>query len=135
MTHKRNVAAALSDRAIAFTNPHDRPKSIEKVKEILAGNGYPNDFISKVIRNRVDKFYNNRTIRDPDPKRYIAAPYIPGLSERLKKSLNDHGLTLSCKTKNKIGNLYSRTKYTIPKEQKSKVVYEVKCSECSETKT
>lgn len=132
MTHKRNVATTLTDRAIAFTNPVDRPKSINKVKNLLASNGYPENFVNKIVKDRVDKFYNNnnnkKTTTNP---RYVSAPYVPGLSERLKKILGGHNLTLNCKTTNKIGNIYTRTKYTIPKEMKSKVVYQVKCQDCN----
>lgn len=130
-THKRNVATALSDRAIALTNPQDRPKSLARVKELLADNGYPDEFVSNIIRDRTDKFYNNTKKSSVTPQRYVAAPYIPGLSELLKKSLNPHGLMLSCKTTNKIGNIYSKTKYKVPKELKSKVVYQVRCLDCN----
>ncbi|XP_037040265.1 uncharacterized protein LOC119077188 [Bradysia coprophila] len=131
MTHKRNVATTLTDRAIALTNPQDRPKSIERVKELLTGNGYPEPFVSNIIANRVDKYYNNCRIKSDRKNRFISAPYVPGLSERLKKTLNRYDMTLSCKTTNKIGNIYTRTKYKIPKEQKSKVVYQIKCQDCN----
>lgn len=131
ITHKRNVATTLTDRAIALTNTMDRPKSLKKVKELLSGNGYPEQFVSNVIKNRVDKFYNNGQTKKEQKNRFIAAPYIPGLSEKLKKSLNEHDLTLSCKTTNRIGNIYTRTKYTLPKEEKSKVVYQVRCRDCN----
>lgn len=113
-------------------NPIDRPKSLRKVKDLLAGNGYPESFVSNIIENRVDRFYNqDNNKREDKDRRFIAAPYIPGLSERLRKSLNCHNLTLSCKTTNKIGNIYTRTKYKIPREQKSKVVYQIKCQDCN----
>ncbi|XP_037041511.1 uncharacterized protein LOC119078142 [Bradysia coprophila] len=131
ISHKRNVASALTDRAIALTNPNDRPKSLKRVKDLLSGNGYPDKFVSNVIKNRVDKFYNNTKTKKDQNNRFIAAPYIPGLSEKLKKSLNQHNLTLSCKTTNRIGNIYSKTKYTVPKEEKSKVIYQVKCRDCN----
>lgn len=131
ITHKRNVATTLTDRAIALTNPQDRPKSIAKVKELLTGNGYPEPFVSNIITKRVDKYYNNGREKNEQKNLFISAPYIPGLSERLKKTLNSYDMTLSSKTKNKIGNIYTLTKYKIPKEQKSKVVYQVRCQDCN----
>lgn len=104
-----------------------------KVNELLADNGYPRQFVSKVIKDRVDRFYNGKSNRDKPKQRFIASPYVPGLSERLKKVLNQYNLTLSCKTTNKIGDLYTRTKYTIPKELKSKVIYQIKCNDCNAT--
>lgn len=102
MTHKRNVATTLTDRAIALTNPKD----LKRVKELLEGNGYPKSFVSNIVKNRVDKYYNNGGEKREQKNRFISAPYVPGLSERLKKSLNGYNLTLSCKTQNKIGNIY-----------------------------
>ncbi|XP_037024176.1 uncharacterized protein LOC119066056 [Bradysia coprophila] len=110
MTHKRNVATAITDRAIAFTNPVDRPKSLLKVNELLAENGYPKPFVSKIIKNRVERFYNGKPNIEKPKQRFIASPYVPGLSERLKKVLSQYDLTLSCKTTNKIGDLYTRMK-------------------------
>lgn len=119
--------ALIFGRSFGFV----RAKSINKVKELLEGNGYPKSFVSNIVKNRVNKYYNNGKEKREQKNRFISAPYVPGLSERLKKSLNDYNLTLSCKTKNKIGNIYTRTKYTIPKELKSKVVYQVKCQDCN----
>lgn len=60
VTHKRNVASAITDRAINFTNPKDRPQSIETVKRLLDDNGYPKDFVNKIVRERVERFYNGK---------------------------------------------------------------------------
>lgn len=129
--HKRNVATAITDRAIALTNPNDRPEKLQKVRDLLSDNGYPAPFVSNIIQKRVKRYYNGPNGKEKKAEKFIAAPYIPGLSEKLKKTLNGYNLTLSCKTTNKIGNIYTRTKYKIPKEQKSKVVYMVKCSVCN----
>lgn len=56
--HKRNVAIALTDRAVTFTNPMDRPQSLNNVRNLLKDNGYPKDFVEKIIEQRVDRFYN-----------------------------------------------------------------------------
>lgn len=47
MSHKRNVATAITDRAIAFSNPKDRKQGIVKVKKLLDDNGYPKHFVEK----------------------------------------------------------------------------------------
>lgn len=85
--HKRNVVTGLVDRAITFTNPNERPNSLKRVRELMNNNGYPTHFTEKIIiKERVDKFYNhNQQKHKNEIKRYIAAPYVPGLSDRLKK--------------------------------------------------
>lgn len=132
MTHKRNVAAAITDRAIAFTKPKDRHHSINTVKQLLQDNGYPERFVNKTLKERIDRFYNgnNNDNRNQQKPRYIATPYVPGLSERINKVMREHNMALGCKASNNIGNLYSRTKYPVPKEMKSKVIYRLDCLNC-----
>lgn len=77
----------------------------------------------------MERHYNGKPNDDKPKVRRIPSPYVPGLSERINKSLKDHNLTLACKSSNNIGNLYTKTKYTVPKNEKSKVIYEVEC-EC-----
>lgn len=133
MAHKRNVITAVTDRAIRFTNPKDRPESLAKVRDMMGNNGYPDGFVSDIIKKRVDRFYNGKDQKNTTKKKFIPTTYVPGLSERLKKSLNQHDLNISCKATNTIGNIYSRMKYAIPKDNKSKVIYSVKCDVCGTT--
>lgn len=128
--HKRNAAIALIDRAITFTNPIDRPDRLKKVRELMRENGYPSDFVEELIKNRVHRFYNNNSKKEKkDDQRYVSAPYIPGLSERIKKTLKRHDIILSTKTIYKVNNVFTRTKYKISTQDKSKVVYRAKCQE------
>lgn len=39
-------------------------------------------------------------------------------------------MALGCKANNNIGNLYTRTKYPVPTDMKSKVVYRIDCLDC-----
>lgn len=126
-THKRNVVTAMTDRAITFTHPKDREESLNKVRGLLNENGYPNEFVQDIITKRVDRFYNGKTTEEKPKVRRIASPYVPGLTERINKVLQGHQMNLASKSSNNIGNLYTRVKYTIPKNEKSKIVYEVKC--------
>lgn len=132
VTHKRNVASAITDRAIAFTNPNDRPKSIETAKSLLRDNGYPDEFVNEIVTNRVNKFYNGKsTDQAPKKLRYIAAPYVPGLAERINKTLREYDMSLGCKVENNLGQtVFSKTKCPVPKNMKSKVVYRVDCLDC-----
>lgn len=47
MTHKRNVANAITDRAITFTKPEDH-HSIGTIKKLLQDNGYSDAFVENV---------------------------------------------------------------------------------------
>lgn len=132
MTHKRNVASAIMDRAITFTNPNERPQSIETVRILLQENGYPKEFVNEIVKDRVDKFYNGKNNNQPPKKlRYIATPYVPGLSERINKTLREYDMSLGCKSDNNVGNMFTRTKCPVPQSMKSKVVYRVDCLNCN----
>ena len=51
-------------------------------------------------------------------------------SERLSKSLKKYNLNLACKTNNNIKQIMTKTKYTVPITNRSKLVYKVKCKNC-----
>lgn len=72
-------------------DPIDRPASMHKAKEILTNNGYPQHFIDSIMKERVDCFYNGKPKNAEKPKiKPISVPYIPGLSERIYKTLRNH---------------------------------------------
>lgn len=73
---------------------------------------------------------NGKEQHNTDKKRFIPTPYVAGLSERLGKTLNQYDLRISSKATNIIGNIYCSMKYTIPKGNKSSVIYSVKCDQC-----
>lgn len=133
ISHKRNVVIGMVDRAITFTNPKDRPESLNRIRSLMKENGYPNQFVEKIIKERVDNFYNHNSKKSKNEiKKYIGAPYVPGLSDQLKKSLAKYGLGLSCKANNTVGQLYTKTKYKVPFENRSKVTYDIPCKMCPE---
>lgn len=102
---------------------------MDKVRKLLKENDYPDEFVDKIIENRTERFYNGRKENEAK-KRFIPTPYIPGMSERLKKVLRPYDLSLGCKNENNIGNLYTRTKYKVPVKDKSKVIYRINCQNC-----
>lgn len=108
--HKRNVVTGLVDRSITFSDPTNRPQSLKHVRELMRKSGYPTSFTEKIIKERVDKFYNNNNhVTQSNPiKRYISAPYVPGLSDQLKKTLRKHEFGLSCRANNTIGKLFTK---------------------------
>lgn len=109
ISHKRNVVTGIVDRAIKFTNPEERPESLNLVRTLMKDNGYPIAFTENIIKERVDNFYNRNASKSKNEiKRYIAAPYVPGLSDCLKKSLAKHGLGPSCKATNTIDLLFTK---------------------------
>ncbi|XP_062709768.1 uncharacterized protein LOC134288566 [Aedes albopictus] len=127
--HKRNTAIALIDRAIKLTDAEERHNTINIVKQILRKNHYPTWFVAKMLKYRTDRHYNSLQEREEKKEtKYVSTPYIPGLSEKLSKLLNKHGISLAYQTRDKIKNtVFSRLKDPIPKQRTKNVVYAVPC--------
>ena len=128
--HKCNTATALIDRAIKLSDFENRPAAIKKVKNILRINHYPNWFIHKLLQDRVHKLYNTlQTTKQTNiDTKYVSAPYIPGLSEKVKKILRKHNTELALKPIDKIKHqTFSKLKDPIPPGKQKNVVYSIPC--------
>ena len=130
LTHKKNTVIALCDRAIKLSTCNERPAAMKKLRKILGDNNYPPRFYEPIIKSRVEQFYNNLR-RDRTENIYVSAPYIFGLSDRIKKLLGNFGLCLSCKADNTVKQLYSKNKYHLPLPKQSNLVYRIRCLDCS----
>lgn len=128
--HKRNVVTGMVDRAITLTDPKERPKCLKKVRTIMAKNGYPPEFTSKIISDRTDRFYNGNQNPKNTEMKWLTLPYIPGLTDRLKKTLRKYNITVACKMDNTIGKLFTHTKYVVPKLKRSNLIYNADCLMC-----
>lgn len=128
--HKQNTAIALIDRAIKLTCGAKREETLKQATQILERNNYPSWFIQKLKRLRIHKHYNtleadNRTTL---PQKYVSAPYVPGLSEKLRKVLRKNDVTLASRPQNKIKNqIFSKLKDPIPPGKQKNVVYCIPC--------
>lgn len=131
--HKKNVAISIMDRAIALTNPEERPESIREVKEILLDNNFPEYLIKKLMKQRVHKFYNNwkdESKKEKD-KVFVSVPYVKGMTEQISKTMNRYDYRVSCKPLNKIKDkLFTHTKYNVEKNKKTDVIYQIECKYC-----
>lgn len=62
------------------------------------------------------------------PQKYVSAPYVPGLSEKLRKVLRKNDVTLASRPQNKIKNqIFSKLKDPIPPGKQKNVVYCIPC--------
>lgn len=134
---KHSVIIGLADRAIQLTTPKYRPEALNKVRNILKNNNFPQKLTNKIIKQRIFKYYNNRTtkpiITNNTSKKYIAIPYVNSLSEKIKHILNKHNIITCHKGYNLINQVFTPLKSKTPKKKKSNVVYSIKCSNCPKT--
>ena len=73
-----SLVSTLVHRALMICSKNNLKKEINRIKEILLGNGYPDDFVLKHISNKVSRFSNPK----PGPARGGFRGYIvPGPRE------------------------------------------------------
>lgn len=138
--YKRNVVNNLINRAINFTNPQDRPEIIKKVKTSLLENGYPEGLINNSIKTITQKFYNQVTYNKEEKKPFlkkeetlISLPYIQGVTEQLKKSLEPFKIKIISSTADTFNHLYTNLKSSVNKEKITHTVYKINCNDCNGT--
>lgn len=128
--HKQNTAIALFDRAIKLTCVENREEALKQATSLLEKNNYPPWFVQMVKTKRVHKHYNTLETEsqvDPLPK-YVPAPYIPCLSEKLRKILRKSNITLASKPQNKVKQrIFSKMKDPVPPGKQKNVVYSIPC--------
>ncbi|XP_058827883.1 uncharacterized protein LOC131687808 [Topomyia yanbarensis] len=101
--HKKNSAIALVDRTLKLSEVYYRSNALEVVKQILTNNNYPGSFCNKIIKERTHKLYNTLEPKNTDvTMKFVSAPYIPGLGEKMARYLSQHNIKLAFKTIDKI---------------------------------
>ncbi|XP_062703586.1 uncharacterized protein LOC134286038 [Aedes albopictus] len=123
-THKVKTMIALIDRALKLTDTDRREESIGMVKKILRNNNYPEDLIKRTLRERLHLLYNTmeNERKKEEPKKYVSIPYIPGLREKVRKTLKKHDITASFKPCDKVKNtVFTKLKDAIPPMKETNV--------------
>ncbi|XP_053687290.1 uncharacterized protein LOC128736823 [Sabethes cyaneus] len=134
--HKTNTAIALIDRALKLTTVEKREESIQSAVATLRKNNYPEQFVHNILKKRVHLLYNtlqNTEISRNESTMFVSIPYIPGLSERIGKSLRKHDIIAAYKPNDKIKTtIFTKLKDQIPIMQQTNVVYSIPCGVCND---
>ena len=118
------MANTLHNRAITHcTTSKDTYNETSNVLSILQLNGFPLRHSYPVPktkhRNTPQRFEHFTTI-----------PYIQGISDKIRRILNEAGLKVALKPCKTIGNLFSLPKDPIEAHEKSQLIYKVPCGDC-----
>ena len=92
--YKVSVITALLRRVSLSTSEKAKQAELVKITKDLISCGYPLDFINKVkskFNNTLRRTTNNSESIQP---KYRPLPYVPGLSEILKRKLAVHGISV-----------------------------------------
>lgn len=133
--YKKSVVTALTDRAIKFSHAQFRPNNLKKIKNTLINNNYPKKFIEPIIKSRIQRHYNNnikQKSNESSPQKYISLPYIPEITNPIKKILKPHNIQIAEKPSNNSKNFFTKLKPNIPKDEQTNVIYKINCSDCNQ---
>ena len=127
--HPKNIINTANNfirRVLQISDISFHKNNIKKIKTILNKNGFP----LKISNNLLNRQLMNKTkdTNKPD-KMYKSMPYIPELSERLRKSdlLDKNKYMMTLTTHNTMKKLYSNMKTKMDKNGIANVIYQIDC--------
>ena len=114
------------------SNEKDKIEEKYHILAVLQQKGYPKEFIQRKVRKhkRRKEQKRERTEEEPMQTKSIDLPYIQGVSEQLKRTLNKHNIKATFYTKTTFKSLLSKPKDPIPKEDRNNAVYQLNCKDC-----
>ena len=117
---KEGVFKGYITRAKAICSKEHLEEEIMFIKQIFIENGYAEDKLNKLIKEVEKKTKRNEAER----KRYISLPWIPGLSQKLKKAYKRANCTITFKSPRNLESiLTSKNKPEMPKNNQPGVYF------------
>ena len=127
---KEGVAYSLFDRAKNVCEEKTAlNQEIKVITNDLKNNGYPQKTINKCKRDR--KSCENRSeVNIPEkPSAYISVPYVPNLSEKIRRIARKYNIKTAFKTQNTLRQHLSKTKPRNGEQESKNCIYSIPC-EC-----
>lgn len=134
--HKVSVVKSLIDRAFNLCSEEYLEEEIDTIKKSMKNNGYNAGFVNRIISQKRNSILlrnnsgQNNNNRNSDIK-YVAAPYIKGVSEIMNRSLKKFNIVLSNKTTNTLRSELCKLKDRTADEDKCNCVYKINCGDCN----
>lgn len=126
-----NTANNFINRVLQISDKDYHNKNKHKIRNILRMNDFPDKMINNLLKIAANKEGRKEYDKEEKPKKiYKSMTYIPGLSERLKHSdiYDKQQFELAYKAHSTVNQLFSQTKSEVKKEDKSNLVYKIKCN-------
>ncbi|XP_071954140.1 uncharacterized protein [Antedon mediterranea] len=135
LEHKLSVVNTLVDRCEkVVTKKNEKLTEMKKIKQALVGCEYPNWSMDKIIQTRSEKGKQNVKQKTKDTtnknKGNIGIPYIPRISERIRRCLSSYNVNTYFTPQNKLRSLLVHPKDKIKNDDKSGLIYHVNCNNC-----
>lgn len=127
-SYKINTVSLMTRKVLETSDEIFHEKNFDLVVDTLLENGYPSQFIRRVMDDTIKKLKSFGPDNQPTKWKYISIPYEPILFNRLKYLLEPHGIRAVGRPISTLGrSFFSKLKDRIPKEQTSNVVYAINC--------
>jgi predicted GIY-YIG superfamily endonuclease len=124
---KKGVVKSLYDRAKIICNDQNFIKEKDMIKNVLIKNNYPSNFIDKCFQHFEQPNLRQNNDR---PITNLFIPYIPGMSDKLKRIGKRFNIRTIYKTENTLRSLLTKTKPNNINENTKNVIYKIPC-ECN----
>jgi predicted GIY-YIG superfamily endonuclease len=124
---KKGVVKSLYDRAKIICNDQNFIKEKDMIKNVLIKNNYPSKFIDKCFQN-----FEQPNLRQNNhiPLTNLFIPYIPGMSDKIKRLGKRFNIRTVYKTENTLRSILTKTKPNNINENTKNVIYKIPC-ECN----
>ena len=124
--HNRSVVNTLMRRASTIPSSDPlRTEEISHVQDSLQVNGYPTKFIDNAAQPR-----SGPQNYHPDPAGLTVVPYVQGVSDRVKRTLQRFNIKTAFKPIHTLASVFKKPKHRPSEEKIAGIVYRVECREC-----
>ena len=128
---KQGVVMNLYNRAqLLITKSTDWKKEKSFLSHMLTENDYPKWFIQKALKKR--KAQAQAKLQEEEGHiGLVILPFIPGITEKLKRLLKKHQIKVATKPLRTVGNMLPSLKDKIIKFDQLGAVYKIPCLDCT----
>jgi len=126
-----NTANNFVRKVLTTSDTMFHAKNKEKIRNILKKNDFPDTTITSLIRKFYEQQEKTITNSTAATRKFKSVVYIPKLTERFRQSknlYNNEEFNIATNISNTMKRHYSNMKTRIPNEEKSNVIYEIKCN-------
>lgn len=137
ISQKIAVVYSLVDRVIKLSEKQYHQENLFLIKNTLSKNGYPQNFLNKFIKKRINYLNQNTNNNLNDRNKFdnnnmLVLPYVESLQNQFKQIASSKNLELIYTNKNKLGHyFYKSQKDPVPIGERSGIVYKIDCKDCT----
>ena len=126
---KSGVLKGFLSRAKNICSPDLLEREIDFIINVFVESGYEKNEISKTATTYLKNFGNNDKNNKQEYENLVSMPWIPGISNKIKKAYKDFGLNITFKSQNNLKNILCSKNKSKNRKHSNPGVYRLKC-EC-----